>query len=72
MSDTELIDYLQGQDGAALISDDFGNWAVSSAGMQIIPDEIPGDVDTTFFVRKHEWHPNIRDAILAYKMEAES
>ena len=65
MTDTELLDLLAECDGCALISDDFGNWAVSDTGMQSIPDEpgTPSDVSTTFFIEAHEWRPSIREAL---------
>ncbi len=70
MTDTELLDWLEDQLGVGLISDDFGNWAVTSNGMQNIPDPIPergrpGDICTSFMVAASEWRPSIREAILA-------
>jgi hypothetical protein len=67
MTDSELIDWLETQDGSALISDDFGHWAVSSSGMQNVPDDISvaSDIATSFFVEAKDWKPSIREAILA-------
>jgi hypothetical protein len=69
MSDTELLDYLETQEGAALVSDDRGHWAVTMSGMQTIPENPPDDITTTFFIEKHEWKPTIREAISAYRQE---
>ena len=71
MTDTELLDMLAECDGCALISDDFGNWAVSDAGMQSIPDEpgVASDISTTFFIEAHEWRPSIREALAAIAEE---
>lgn len=65
-TDTERLDWLAQQDGAALISNDFTMWTVSQMGMQEIPDGIeegPTDLSTSFFVEKKDWHPSIREAI---------
>lgn len=64
-SDTQRLDWLAEQDGAALVSDDFGNWAVSYDGMQSIPEEPgkPSDISTSFFITENEWRPSIREAI---------
>lgn len=65
-TDAELLDWLQEQDGYGLISDDFGRWAVSTSGMQPIPDGIenhPVDLHTTHFAQAAEWKPTVREAI---------
>lgn len=68
-TDTERLDWLEKEaEGHALLSDDFGNWAVSMVGMQNIPDPIPekgkpGDIGMSHFVKAEEWSPSIRDAI---------
>lgn len=69
MSDAELLNWLEEQEGVALISDDFGSWSVTGAGWQNIPEEFPGDIETTFFIEKDKWKPSIREAILAYMDE---
>lgn len=66
MTDTELIDYLEKQEGVALISDDQGFWAVVDCGMQSIDSNPPNDVSASFFIEKEEWKPSVREAILAY------
>lgn len=72
MSDTELLDWLQEQEGAGLISDDRGNWAVTCAGIQSIePGCDPTDVVTSFFVSSDEWSKTVREAILRYKKECD-
>lgn len=67
-TDTQLLDWLEKNDGSALLSDDFGRWAVSSMGMQNVPDkpfDQPNDISTSFFVLAKEWRPSIREAIQA-------
>lgn len=69
-TDTERLDWLAEQAGAALINDDFGRWAVSMMGMQQIPDGItdaPQDLQTMFFLEASEWRQSIREAIDAAK-----
>jgi len=63
MNDKQRIEWLQKQQGSALVSDDFGHWAFATCGFQNIPQHPPGDIDTTFFIRKKEWHRTIRQAI---------
>lgn len=63
--DTERLNWLAKQDGAALLSDDFGNWTVSFDGIQNIPEN-PGEpsyIATSFFIEATNWKPSIRDAI---------
>lgn len=67
LSDTDLLDFLETCEGAALVSDDAGNWAVSGAGIQDVPDNPPQDILTSFFIEKDQWRPSVREAILAYK-----
>jgi len=61
--DTERIDWLQKNQGKALVSDDCGHWAVVEDGMQNVPDNSPNDIHTTFFIKKKEWKKTIRKAI---------
>ena len=65
MNDTERLEWLAKQDGAALISDDFGNWAVSFDGFQNIPEDPgnPSHISTSFFIEAARWKPSIREAI---------
>jgi hypothetical protein len=65
VDDTERLDWLAKQEGFGLISDDFGRWAVSGAGVQNLPNEVgkPFDVTTSFFIEAAKWHPSIREAI---------
>jgi hypothetical protein len=37
------------------------------AGMQSIPENPPDDVQTTFFIEKHEWKKTVREAVEAYR-----
>lgn len=68
-TDTERLNWLETNgEGSALLSDDFGNWAVSSSGMQNIPDPVPekgkpGNISTGFFVEAADWKPSVREAI---------
>lgn len=70
-TDSELIDWLQTQEGSALVSDDFGRWAVTTAGIQNVPEDIsiPSDIETMFYIKAAEWKPSIREAIQATKGE---
>jgi hypothetical protein len=71
MNDTELLNFLEQCEGCALISDDFGNWAVSGTGMQNVPEKPgePSDIESVFFVEADEWKPSIREAIAAVMEE---
>lgn len=70
MTDTERIDWLEKQQGSALVSDDCSHWVVATFGMQNIPKKFPGDIDTSFFIKKKEWKKSIRKAIdFAIKQE---
>jgi hypothetical protein len=63
-SDTERLEWLATLDGHGLISDDQGRWAVSSVGMQNLPDDDkPFDFVGNFFVKADDWRPSIREAI---------
>ena len=65
MTDTKRLDWLEDRQGYGLISDDFGRWAISSSGMQNIPDnaDVPSYIATTFFIEAADWKPSIREAI---------
>lgn len=69
MTDEDRLNWLEKQEGCALISDDFGHWAVSCMGMQNVPEKTPADIDTTFVVMKDEWKSSIREAIDAAMKE---
>lgn len=67
MTTEELIEAFENTgDGCGLISDDAGNWAVSTSGMQNVPMNPPQDISTSFFVEAAEWKPTIREALQAY------
>ncbi len=70
-TDAELIDWFEKQEGAALVSDDFGHWACSGDGMQNVPEETPADIQTTFFIEKEKWRSSIREVILQFKRDGE-
>ena len=70
MTDTERINWLQKQQGSALISDDFGHWAITGSGFQNVPLKTPADINTTFFITKKDWKKTIRQAIDAEMKEA--
>lgn len=63
MNDTERLNWLETQQGSALVSDDEKHWAVVTSGIQSVPMETPDDVSTTFWIEKAEWKPTVRDAI---------
>jgi len=63
MTDEQRLDWLEEQDGSALISDDFGRWAIVSDGFQTVPKKTPADISTTFFIEKKFWKKSIRKAI---------
>ena len=63
MNDTDRLNWLQKQDGVALISDDAGNWVVSFDGTQNVPDNPPQDISTVFFIDADKWKPSVREAI---------
>ena len=62
ISDTELLDWLDVDYGAGLISDDAGRWVVSESGMQNVPDKAI-DISTSFFIEAGDWRNSIREAI---------
>lgn len=71
-SDTELLDWLEKQQGYGLISDDFGRWAVSGSGIQNVPDGSGAfDFAGEFYVERDDWRPTIREAIMAAILQRE-
>jgi len=75
MTDTELIDWLEqkSEEGWCpnLLNDDAGNWAVVTEGVQNVPMDPPCDIQTTFWVEKHQWKNSIREAISSFIKECE-
>jgi hypothetical protein len=70
-ADTERIEWLEKQQGSALVSDDRKHWAVVTSGFQNVPMKTPADIQTTFFIEKKDWKKSIRKAIdAAMKREA--
>ena len=68
----EPLDYLETQEGVALVSDDAGRWAVAGSGFQNVPSrQEPIDITTTFFIEADEWKPSIREAIETYRQAEE-
>lgn len=64
-SDEELLNWLESNDGYALVSDDNGHWACVCDGMQNCPmDEEPEDISISFFIEKEQWKDSIRAAIV--------
>ena len=64
ISDKELLDWLESDYGAGLISDDAGRWVVSESGMQNVPDlDKAIDISTSFFIKAGDWRNSIREAI---------
>ena len=66
ITDRQRIDWLSKQDGAALINDDNGQWAFSSAGIQPVifqeSDKYPY-FWTTYTIEPHAFAETIRGAI---------
>jgi hypothetical protein len=62
-TDSEMLDWLEKQQGSSLISDDHSRWAVSGTGFQNVPSDEPTDIETHFLVLADEWKPTLRDAI---------
>ena len=62
VNDKQRIDWLEEQQGFALVSDDHSHWVVATFGMQNIPRKFPGDIETSFYQKK-EWKKSIREAI---------
>lgn len=74
-TDTERIDALiqlaSEGDCPALINDDNGHWAVTSDGIQTLPQgDEPGDVQTTFYIEAGHWFDDPRAAIDEYVRES--
>jgi hypothetical protein len=63
LTDTERLDWLEENQGYAVVSDDFGHWACVSEGMQNVPLKAPGDIATSFFIQKKQWKKSVRKAI---------
>ena len=72
MTDTELLDYLEerAERGGCpnLLNDDAGHWAVVEDGMQTAPSDAPTDIQTTFWVEKHQWKNTVREALEAFAL----
>jgi hypothetical protein len=65
-TDTERIDWLESQEGMALISDDCGHWVVCGDGMQNLPNNQrnnPQEIRTMFIIEGEKWKNSIREAI---------
>lgn len=68
--DALRLDWLAKQEGSALVSDDNGHWAVATTGTQNVPmGKDPVDINTTFWIKKQEWHNSIREALDAAMKE---
>ena len=63
MNDTERLNWLEKQDGGALVNDDAGRWAFASDGFQNVPEDDPSDISTTHWIEKHAWRSSIREVI---------
>jgi hypothetical protein len=73
MTDTQLLDFLEAKSKEGhcpcLLNDDTGNWAVVEDGMQNVPIDAPCDIQTTFWVEKHQWKNSVREALEAFVTE---
>jgi len=65
MTDKELLDWLEKQDGGALINDDMGHWAFASDGFQNLPtpEDEYFDLESIHLVEKYAFKDTIREAI---------
>jgi len=63
MNDTERLDWLEGQQGSALVSDDDKHWAVVTDGIQNVPSNSPEDISSSFWIGKEDWCGSVREAI---------
>lgn len=65
ITDTDRLDWLEGKgNGVALIHDDNSHWTVEGTGMQnIIEDGGPFNLSTSYFCKKKNFRPTIRQAI---------
>ena len=70
MTDTERINWLQKQDGYALISDDRGYWALVVDGCQNVPDDVPADIYTEYFIRRKDWHKTMSPSPTPHALKA--
>jgi len=61
--DEARVNHMETLEGAALLSDDAGHWAVSGTGVQNVPDDPPQDISTSFFVSRDEWSKSVREAL---------
>ena len=72
MTDTELLDFLESKGKAgwcpSLLNDDAGHWAVVEDGVQNVPFDAPCDIQTTFWVEKHQWKNTVREALEAFAL----
>jgi hypothetical protein len=59
MTDTERLDWMEIQDGCALVSDDAGHWVFSDCGFQAVPSGAPEDLTAMHFLEKELWRPSI-------------
>ena len=71
--DSELLDLLEikSKEGwcPSLLNDDSQHWAVVGDGMQNVPIDTPCDIQTTFWVEKHQWENSVREALEAFALE---
>lgn len=67
----ERFDWLETQQGSALVSDDHSRWAVVTDGVQNNPGAKPQDIQTTFLIRADDWKNSIVEAIDATRAEVD-
>ena len=74
LADKALLDWLSQQEGANLVNDDAGRWAVSVGGCQPVPENggFREAVNIMSFVEPEEWRDDLRHAIdVAMSKESE-
>lgn len=78
MNDTELLDWFETQDGASLVSDDNGRWAVALTGTASIEDieepkrfitDGPINWEGVAWVERDQWKDSVRQALESAKEE---
>ena len=59
MTDKQRLDWLEAQEGCALVSDEAGSWAVAMFGMQNVPVDFPSDIEARYLIEKQDWQSSI-------------
>ena len=66
---SDVLLYIEGQGMCpCLLNDDFFHWALVFDGYQDVSDDVPCDIQTSFFVEKRYWKNTIDEAVI-YSLE---